>query len=421
MKNAKANTRTTMSTATAAAAVPPVAENGNGDTADRRAAMQELLATYAACVNSGDTTSRHYADTLNTLAHTIAYGVLKKVYSASGNAQMMDYRRDIAAATSNESRRQNAIEGAAHYVRKEDGDIKRVIDDRDLNAALVKLSAYVCGDGCDLVSVAAVAVLESTAAQRDREPDEPCDLERVYIKRVLDKRVLIQDKDSAAYRDEETAPIRECYRAVRRYVLNNATPTKRKYNKNTGKYEAYESKYIYLDASAECEDGDTAAVELYRRYSVYAGMDGKITNGTTAAAITDTADTADLSELVARMGLTEKENEVLCLRLRGAGNKAIARYRGVSEDTVRELVKRIRKKAVAVGYDIAAATTAESDTTAAALYLECTADTDTDTADTTTDTTDTTADTATDTTTAAHSINTADNVRKLYYTMLANW
>ena len=77
--------------------------------------------------------------------------------------------------------------------------------------------ATTLSDGIDLVQTAALAILEQAAEHANSESW----LDSKYTVRRLSRRVYIRSDESAAYRDDETTPIQEVYRAVRQAVQNS--------------------------------------------------------------------------------------------------------------------------------------------------------------------------------------------------------
>lgn len=178
-----------------------------------------LLATYAS--EHTDTTTETYATALTDLATAVAYSVLKKCINTSYNKALVQVRQEL-------TRDRNAIanttycnEHATALTYNEDGDLTVKTLDKDLKKALTDLACTAWGDGLDLVNTAIVAILEETEKQVAR--GETVDLEKPYTVRRLSKKVWIKSADSVnGWETVETTPIREIYKAVRRYINETA-------------------------------------------------------------------------------------------------------------------------------------------------------------------------------------------------------
>ena len=206
------------------------------------------------------------------------------------------------------------------------GDMVTETADKTAAAALVELLGETVSDGWDLVQTAAAAILEQAAEHATGEKW----LDAPYSVRRLSRRVYIRLDDSAAYRDETTTPIQEVYKAVRRAVQESAAVRTDPRN-----------GYTYIDGLTP--DGlDT----VYYRLGKYADLGGYDCGGNYTAG----AQTAeDAAALVERMGLTDRQAQILRLRMQGKGYKAIATYLGVTQRAVAKTVAQIQSKAAAVG------------------------------------------------------------------------
>lgn len=190
-------------------------------------AFETVKRNYEAALASGKDTAQE----LTALATAVAYSVINKCIdpqrktaaqrdtaSNTGfNPAMVELKRGIAAdlATLDNTRRTANAATATTY--NADGDLVTVTADKDAAAALVDLMATTLSDGIDLVQTAALAILEQAAEHANGESW----LDSKYTVRRLSRRVYIRSDESAAYRDDETTPIQEVYRAVRQAVQNS--------------------------------------------------------------------------------------------------------------------------------------------------------------------------------------------------------
>lgn len=309
-----------------------------------------------AYTNGGD-----YAAPLYALSTSIAFACLRKVIdpqrkaaqdrdtvSNSGiNPALVAMRRGIAHdmhlldSTA-------ALVATAYKTRyNATGDLVTEIVDPAANEALTAVMGNTLSDGMDLVQTAALALIEQAA---DHATANPGWLVAPYTVRRLARKVYIKQTDSAAYRDEETTPIQEAYKAVRRSIEESRAVRADPAN-----------GYIYIDE--ETPDGLDL---IFRRLGKVAALDGNITPAADhrpgdyipgqptdrhpAETVTvDTATVDDLNALLDGLNLTANQRRVVELRLRGYGYKAIATYLGVTQRAVAKTLEKVQAKAAAAG------------------------------------------------------------------------
>lgn len=198
--------------------------------------------------------------------------------------------------------------------------------DKAAETALNALIDRTLSDGIDLVQTAACALLE----QAIDHADGPGWLDRVYTVNRLSRRVYIKLNESAAYRDEQTTPAQEVFRAVRRAVQESRAVQTDPRN-----------GYTYIE-DLTLDGLDT----IYYRLHKYADLGGTDSNGNYTA---DMRTAADYDTILAHLNLTVRQAEVLHLRMQGRGYKAIATYLGVTKHAVEKTVKQIQRKAKELG------------------------------------------------------------------------
>lgn len=291
------------------------------------------------------------AQELTALATAVAYSVINKCIdpqrktaaqrdtaSNTGfNPAMIELKRGIAAdlATLDNTRRTANAATATTY--NADGDLVTVTADKDAAAALVDLMETTLSDGVDLVQTAALAILEQAA---EHAADGGEWLDTPHTVRRLSRRVYIRTEDSAAYRDDETTPIQEVYRAVRQAVQNSRAVQTDPRN-----------GYSYIeDMTADGLD------TIYYRMGKYTDLGGYDCNGNYT---TDRQAAADYETLVASLNLTDRQAQILRLRMQGKGYKAIATYLGVTQRAIAKTVGQIQTKATAAGLTPHGLTTAQ--------------------------------------------------------------
>ncbi len=288
-----------------------------------------------------------YTEQLTNLATAIVYSVLKKVIdpqrktagqrqqvSNSGiNPQLVKLRAGIAADLANLNNVRQQANAAYRNTLDDDGDPVTLVND-EAEKALNALIGQTLSDGVDLVNEAIVAILEQAREHANGEKW----LDTPYEVRRLSKRVLIKESDSAAYRDIDTTPIQEVYRAVRTAIADS-----RAVQSN--------SKYIYIEEHTEEE-----LEHIYRRLPKYIDL------GSYASDIdghTDfdnyTADSESVKrfyKMLADLNLTDRQAEIIRLRMQGKGIEAISTYLGISKGNVCTILTRLRKRANEKGYTV---------------------------------------------------------------------
>jgi len=322
MLNSKLNT---------SGAMDSVPENG-GKVKDFEQVKRDFETAHA---SGGD-----YGPQLLDLSTAIAHSVVRKcldpqrktaparyVVSDNGyNPAMDDLRRGIAADVALLDSTQTAAEKATRATLDADGNPVTEVADKDAETALAALIDRTLTDGIDLVQTAAVALLEQAADHADG----PGWLDKPYTVRRLSRKVYIKETDSAAYRDDTTTPAQEVYRAVRRAVQESRAVQTDPRN-----------GYTYIEELTV--DGLDA---IYYRLQKYADLGGYNVNGNYTA---DRQTMTEYNAIMGKLNLTARQAEVLALRMRGHGYKAIATYLGVTKRAVSKTMEQIQKKALAIG------------------------------------------------------------------------
>lgn len=303
-----------------------------------------------------------YSKELQNLATAVAYTVLNKcidpqrktaaqrdgVTTGGMSPALVALKRSIATDVATLDNTRLAADGASHAAFTEDGypmTVSGSTEEKRNAAALNALLDKTISDGLDLVQSAALAILEQAntwAEAGDGWMDKPFTVCR------LSRRVYIRDDESAAYAEVETSPIREVFRAVRREVAaSRAVQTDPR------------NGYLYLGELTE--DGlDT----IYRRLGKYADLGGRETTADPAtlpgapAGISlsgghYTADRGGVDEynsILERLNLTDRQAQIVRLRMQGKGYKAIATYLGVTPRCIEITVFRLRDKCRELGF-----------------------------------------------------------------------
>lgn len=306
--------------------------------AEKVNSLQQLMRDYeTAHATDGDPDAK----ALYPLATAIAYSVARKladpqaktaqtretVSASGGNPVMQQLRRDIAhdvALLDNTRRNTNAATAIAFNA---DGDCTTTVVDKDADRAAKKLITDTLADGIDLVQAAALAIWEQAAEHADSGAGW---MEKPYTVRRLSKRVYIRADDSAAYKDTETTPIQEIYRAARACVADSRAV-------QTDPRNGYSYIEEYTPEQLE---------RIYRRCKKYADVGAADCNGLYSA----DADTVEKTDaLIAKLDLSARQRQVFELRLQGKGQRAIATYLGVTPQAVQNTLAKIQRKADAIG------------------------------------------------------------------------
>lgn len=284
----------------------------------------------------------NYGEQMKALAMSTAYSVVRKcadpqrktapernaVSDNGQNPAMTALRRGITA----DMRLLDLTAENANKVTRatldKNGEPVTEIADREAETALAGLIEQTLSDGVDLVQEACVALLEQAEKHATTEPSW---LDKPYTIRKLDKRVYIRLDDSAAYKEVETTPIQEVFRAVRRVIASSRAVQTDPRN-----------GYTYIEDVTP--DGlDTI---LYRS-DKYADIGGTDCNGLYTG---DIETVRDIYGILDQLDLTKRQEQVIKLRMRGMGYKAISTYLGIDLANTKRTVKQVQAKAEKIGF-----------------------------------------------------------------------
>lgn len=273
---------------------------------ERKTSFSALLENFAS--ESKDTTTESYTDALTELATAISYSVLKKCIDTGYNSTLVAIRHELTSAKATLA-----------------------------NTSQTTLASATIGDGYDLVNTAIVSILEEVQKQIER--GESIDLERPYTVRRLKKKVWIKSADSVnGWETVETSPIREVYKAVRRYI-----------NQTGALHTDAKNGYSYLeDISHDNESGESEVI--YRRLSKFADLGGHACdyNGAMTFYTVDIETVDEYESMIAKLNLTKKQAQIIKLREAGYNSTAIGTYLGVKPQTIDTTLNRIAEKAIEV-------------------------------------------------------------------------
>lgn len=313
-----------------------------------------LMRAYEhAAAHGADTSSPLYA-----LASACALSVLRKCIDpqrqtaaekekVSNNGispALVEVKRGIMADITHLEKLTAAHDAAFALTFNAEGDLVQIVVDPAAEKAAAALQGETLTDGIDLVHAAAIAILEQTA---EHAAEGEGWLEKPYTLRRIARRVLIKADDTAKWEEVVTSPIREVYRAVRRAVQDSRAVQTDPRN-----------GYLYIEDTAADPDS-TATETIYRRLHKWADLGGYVNSGHYDAhgnprhGDTYTADpsaAADYTAIVAALNLTERQAQIVRLRMSGYGYAAIASYLGISEGGVYNALRKVRVKCESIGF-----------------------------------------------------------------------
>lgn len=323
----------------ASTSVPQATSNCNtsNDLKDNYKAFDSLKRTFEQAYTSGN----DYSDALTELSTVIAKACINKCIdpqrktaqerdtaSSNGcNPALVDLKYGISHDRRILDNTRCNADAATNVTLNSNGDCITTIADDNANDALTDLISETLTDGIDLVQTAAVALIGQAVDHAN------CDnwLDSKYTVRRLSKRVYIGADDSAAYRDDETTPIQEVYREVRRAIQDSRAVQTDPRN-----------GYTYIeDLTADGLD------TIYHRMQRYADLGGETRDGLYTA---DIGTYRDYNDVMDALKLTDRQLTIVNLRMRGYGYKAIAAYLGVRYQAIDITLKRIQAKCEAIGF-----------------------------------------------------------------------
>lgn len=281
---------------------------------------------------------------LMELAQAVAYSVVNKCLdpqrkTATEHVSISDngfnpalnaMRRGIKLDLDLLDKARNAINAASRISYNGDGDATTETVNKAADEAAAALMAQTLSDGIDLVQAAALAIWEQTA----EHATAPGWLDMPYTFRKLSKRVLIKDSDSAAYKDIETTPIQEVYKAVRRAIQSSRAVQTDPAN-----------MYSYIEDYAT--DDINGLEIIYRRLGKCADMGGYDCNGNYT---TDRQTATDIKRMIEEMQLTARQAQILKMRMQGIEISEIAIRLKVNRKSIYQVMYAMQDKAAALGY-----------------------------------------------------------------------
>ena len=316
---------------------------------ESKAGFAELLRKFEIAFAMRNANPTAFADALQELSTAIAFSVLRKLtdpqrktaqerdtVSNSGcNPAMRQLRIELARDTHDlQTLVDNACKawdsfdfdenGRPHAHFNEQGDAQTIVD-ADAMAVIDALASETLGDGLDLANECSVKLLELAD---EHSASGGGWLEQPFTIRRVNRKVLIKD-DTASIVDEQTTPIQEVYRHLRRYIADSRAVQTDPRN-----------GYSYLEELATDEDGNALDI-VYRRLNKYADLGGYDNSGMYTV---DRETVADYNALLASLNPTDRQLQIINLRMQGYGVTAIASKLGIRVSNVQTMLSRLQKK-----------------------------------------------------------------------------
>lgn len=283
-------------------------------------------------------------ETLQAVGQWATFSTLKKVNTASANPVTMQATRDLMCDLANINRRKYATENDHTVKYNDDGDPVTVYN--DLRKYTPSICAETLTDATDLLQTALLTIWAETVRIIT---DDPTALDGHFMTtpvnvRRLRRKVYIKDDPTAPsiWETVQTTPVQTVFKAVRREIENSRSMQ-------------VNNKYVYIDDLCTDPDDPDHTEKVYRRLdrltasltavNMTTDLDGKPTPTLTT---TDPTAVADVTDLLTALNLTTRQAQILRYMTDGNGYKAIATRLDIRPDSVRDAVKAIRKKAVAV-------------------------------------------------------------------------
>ncbi len=322
-----------------------------------------------------DTSSIACGNALQALSRAIANAILKKVMDPQGkkaenndkkkwiynngiwsllpvpsdnacNPNLAQMKRGLQADTQSLDILPELANKEYTYKYNKNGEVVQLVN-RDIRKRLNKEISYSISDGMDLAQEASLAIWEESVKYCNGKIGF---LDFTYTEKVLSKKVKIRYSDSAKWEDKEFSPITKAFKTVRSYVNSNKSV---KFDPRSG--------YLYIeDLAVNPDNGDCDIV--YWRLPKFADFGtceskdcanpeeiviGKVNNA--CGQYTANNDIAlHYSMLLESLELSERQADILTLRNKGYGLKAIASYYGISKQAVQNTLAKVEKKARAL-------------------------------------------------------------------------
>ena len=297
----------------------------------KRKTLADIIREYETAYT---TNAADLADKLYALATAAAY---------SGVNKTIDPQRKAAAERDgvSDSGMNPALVALRRGIDADLADLAALHDCAD-REAVARLVNECLTDGIDLVQEAVTAILEESAKA---DTSAAGWMEKPYKTRRVARRVLtIMDKERTDWKEVETTPIQEVYRAVRKAIANSRAVQTDPRN-----------GYSYIEELTA--DPETGALDtLYIRLGKYADLGGyaKDVNGAQTFYTADKQTALDYAAMLAALNLTARQTTIVKMRMSGKGTKAIAAALGVTPQNIKTQLKRIQEKCTALGYTPAA-------------------------------------------------------------------
>lgn len=295
--------------------------------------------------------SREFSNALTALATAITNSVIKKcidprkgqtkdnVDNSGCNSAMFLLKSSLSKDMHTlENTHRLTSEISYHKEYTASGDAVSVCDDPATEKALSEIiHNETISSSYDLVQSAILRILEELEKS---DKSSTFDIEKKYTVKRLKRKVRIKLSDSrGGYETVETSAIQESFRAVRREIMAAGSV---QIDPRNG--------YTYIEDLVYTTN-ENGAEKTYYRLPKFSDLGGYVTdfNGAYTVYTADLQTAVDTDTLIDKMRLTPRQAQILSLRLKGYGAKAIATYLSIKPESVKDALKAIRKKAEKIG------------------------------------------------------------------------
>lgn len=297
------------------------------------------------------------AETLYKIGRIVAVSVIRKCLDPQGkngtatpteyakaktvSPYLVQVRKDLLDALDNLDTIERTSKTAYKARYNTNGERVQEVADKAEEDALFTALSDTLGDGLDLVHDAILAILSEVDKSKARG-DKSFNLSGTYTHKVLSKRVIIDETASQQpeWRDKETTPIQQIFNSVRRSIRSS----------QSARIEC--NAYSYLENKVSNPDGGDIETTFYRlpKYSAAATPTSDLYGRPTDYVYADTDFPTLYADFCKTAKLTVREIAVFRYRCSGLSQSVIADRLGVTTNSVKGCLNRIRDKAKELGY-----------------------------------------------------------------------
>ena len=281
--------------------------------------FEDLKKDFELAVIGGS--SAEQGETLQALARALAFAILKKRIIKTADPYIINLNIDLFKDIKRLEKIEYITENNISSYIDDNGDYNIEYDEPETERALRKLIAEPTDGAADLLQECALALWQECAAARQRGALRAGFLDEPYKTRVPSKKIYTKEIDIDNFKDFkviELSPIRRAFRAGGRFIDKARS------------LRAHLDQYSYIEYKISIDGIDNI---IYKRI-------GKAIELHEEAAIA--AERVD--EIIKKLKLSDKQEEILNYLYRGLGYKKIAEIRGCTPGAVYAARKSIQNK-----------------------------------------------------------------------------